>query len=206
MIDVELTFVQVHHPPTPPTQTPSLCTRARCFAGWSLDLSRRLHPPNPPPQPRVLSLPHRTDRRGLPRLFFHPQKQYYKAVLEKNVSFLRNGSKKKSQAPQLLNIGMELRKLCNHPFLVKGAREKLENDAATAEQADPKADPKADGAEPPEITALVKNSAKFALLDKLLPKLRKDGHKVLIFTQMVRRPGPLPLCKCWRALGKTAAK
>lgn len=33
---------------------------------------------------------------------------------------------------------------------------------------------------------LIRNSAKFILLDKLLPKLKKDGHKVLIFSQMSR--------------------
>lgn len=32
---------------------------------------------------------------------------------------------------------------------------------------------------------LVSASGKMVLLDKLLPHLRKDGHKVLIFSQMV---------------------
>jgi hypothetical protein len=99
------------------------------------------------------------------------QKQYYRAILEKNVKFLRAGAQKKT-VPQLLNIGMELRKLCNHPFLVKGARDKLEAEAGGGAEA--------------EVDALVKTAGKFVLLDKLLPKLRADGHKVLIFTQMVQ--------------------
>jgi chromodomain-helicase-DNA-binding protein 1 len=33
---------------------------------------------------------------------------------------------------------------------------------------------------------LVKSSAKLVFLDKLLPKLQAEGHKVLIFSQMVR--------------------
>ena len=36
-----------------------------------------------------------------------------------------------------------------------------------------------------ELDALVKHSGKFVLLDKLLPKLRADKHKVLIFSQFV---------------------
>ncbi|KJH46676.1 helicase protein [Dictyocaulus viviparus] len=34
--------------------------------------------------------------------------------------------------------------------------------------------------------ALVQASGKVVLIEKLLPKLRKDGHKVLIFSQMVK--------------------
>eukprot|EP01052_Picozoa_sp_SAG31_P013806 SAG31_NODE_840_length_11596_cov_3.056623_9_plen_633_part_01 len=117
------------------------------------------------------------------------QKQYYKAILEKNVAFLRNGSRKRASAPQLLNIGMELRKLCNHPFLVKGARDKLEREAEAAAANNSDAGTIATNktaTDDHELQALVKNSAKFVLLDKLLPKLRKDGRKVLIFTQMVK--------------------
>jgi len=38
---------------------------------------------------------------------------------------------------------------------------------------------------------LVASSGKMVLVDKLLPKLRREGHKVLIFSQMikVRREG-----------------
>ena len=33
---------------------------------------------------------------------------------------------------------------------------------------------------------LVQSSGKLVLVDKLLPKLNADGHKVLIFSQMIR--------------------
>ena len=33
---------------------------------------------------------------------------------------------------------------------------------------------------------LVLSSGKMVLIDKLLPKLKREGHKVLIFSQMVR--------------------
>jgi SNF2 family DNA or RNA helicase len=34
--------------------------------------------------------------------------------------------------------------------------------------------------------ALIQSSGKLVLIDKLLAKLRIDGHKVLVFSQMVR--------------------
>ncbi len=37
-----------------------------------------------------------------------------------------------------------------------------------------------------QYDALVKASGKMVLVDKLLPKLKADGHKVLIFSQWVR--------------------
>ena len=40
------------------------------------------------------------------------QKQFYKAIYEKNTSFLFKGTKP-SNAPSLMNVMMELRKCCN---------------------------------------------------------------------------------------------
>ena len=34
--------------------------------------------------------------------------------------------------------------------------------------------------------SLVQSSGKMVLLDKLLPKLKQNGHKVLVFSQMIR--------------------
>jgi len=36
------------------------------------------------------------------------------------------------------------------------------------------------------IQALIQASGKFVLLDKLLPKLKQNGNRVLIFSQMIR--------------------
>jgi hypothetical protein len=79
----------------------------------------------------------------------------------------------------LLNLMMQLRKVCNHPFLTKGATPKIETQIAVrlGEQATK---------EEIELRALIDSSGKMILLDKLLPKLRSDGHKVLIFSQMVK--------------------
>lgn len=55
------------------------------------------------------------------------QKKYYRAILEKNFSFLSKGGSGGgggggggSSVPNLLNTMMELRKCCNHPYLING--------------------------------------------------------------------------------------
>ena len=46
------------------------------------------------------------------------QKQYYRAIFEHNHGFLMQNLK--GSLPKLMNIQMELRKCCNHPFLITG--------------------------------------------------------------------------------------
>lgn len=53
------------------------------------------------------------------------QKKYYRAILEKNFSFLSKGGAGGgggggASVPNLLNTMMELRKCCNHPYLITG--------------------------------------------------------------------------------------
>ncbi|XP_066536668.1 chromodomain-helicase-DNA-binding protein 8 [Hoplias malabaricus] len=105
------------------------------------------------------------------------QKKYYRAILERNFSFLSLGASSNSNVPNLLNTMMELRKCCNHPYLITGAEEKIV--AEMREKYDPT---------PPDfhLQALVRSAGKLVLLDKLLPRLKAGGHKVLIFSQMVR--------------------
>jgi len=97
------------------------------------------------------------------------QVRHYRGILEREASYLRE-SAKRNVHHKLSNIAMELRKICNHPFLISGAREEL---VTTAEEQTPGL----------VVDALVKHSGKFILLDKLLPKLRSGGHMVLIFSQ-----------------------
>ena len=47
------------------------------------------------------------------------QKKYYRGILEKNFTFLTKGSTT-ANTPNLMNTMMELRKCCNHPFLLNG--------------------------------------------------------------------------------------
>lgn len=105
------------------------------------------------------------------------QKKYYRAILERNFSFLSLGASSNSNVPNLLNTMMELRKCCNHPYLITGAEEKIV--AELRQVYDPMA---------PDfhLQALIRSAGKLVLLDKLLPRLKAGGHKVLIFSQMVR--------------------
>jgi chromodomain-helicase-DNA-binding protein 7 len=41
------------------------------------------------------------------------QKKYYRAIYERNMSFLRTNTQQRGNMPKLLNIEMELRKCCN---------------------------------------------------------------------------------------------
>lgn len=50
------------------------------------------------------------------------QKQFYRAIFEHNHSFLVQSTK--GTLPKLMNIQMELRKCCNHPFLIAGIEQK----------------------------------------------------------------------------------
>lgn len=100
------------------------------------------------------------------------QKQYYRALYERNLKFLHRNKKKALDGPSISNLAMQLRKCCNHPFLLRGC----EDDARKAEGVD-STDKKA------EADFLVRASGKLVLLDKLLPRLQKGGHRVLIFSQ-----------------------
>mmetsp|Transcript_28437 Transcript_28437/g.88000 ORF Transcript_28437/g.88000 Transcript_28437/m.88000 type:complete len:1159 (-) Transcript_28437:112-3588(-) len=66
---------------------------------------------------------------------------------------------------RLLNILMQLRKVCNHPYLFEGAEP---------------GPPFLDGPH------LWENTGKLVLLSKLLPKLQSQDSRVLIFSQMTR--------------------
>ena len=47
------------------------------------------------------------------------QKKYYRAILERNFTYLSKGSTT-TNVPNLMNTMMELRKCCNHPYLING--------------------------------------------------------------------------------------
>ncbi|KAI8828551.1 SNF2 family N-terminal domain-containing protein [Chytriomyces cf. hyalinus JEL632] len=101
------------------------------------------------------------------------QKKWYKSILEKNFTWLKQGAEKRNNMPNLINAMMELRKCCIHPFLLNGAEDAIiqEYSADTPEK---------------QFQALIQASGKMVLIDKLLRKLKQGGHKVLIFSQMTR--------------------
>ncbi|KAM8914783.1 chromodomain-helicase-DNA-binding protein 6 isoform 2-T2 [Spinachia spinachia] len=104
------------------------------------------------------------------------QKKYYRAILEKNFSFLSKGANQHNM-PNLINTMMELRKCCNHPYLITGAEEKILESFRKYHSPE---------ALDFQLQAMIQAAGKLVLIDKLLPKLLSGGHKVLVFSQMVR--------------------
>eukprot|EP00980_Cylindrotheca_fusiformis_P030318 scaffold24653_cov157-Cylindrotheca_fusiformis.AAC.2 len=98
------------------------------------------------------------------------QKQYYRALYEKNVKFLHKNKKKALDGPSLNNLAMQLRKCCNHLFLLNGVEEEIRNQQSKNGVLS-------------ETDFLSQGSGKFVLLDKLLPRLKQDGHRILLFSQ-----------------------
>ncbi|KAF8395647.1 hypothetical protein HHK36_019597 [Tetracentron sinense] len=98
------------------------------------------------------------------------QKQYYKWILERNFHDLNKGVR--GNQVSLLNIVVELKKCCNHPFLFESADHGYGGETKTYDSS--------------KLERIVLSSGKLVLLDKLLVRLRETNHRVLIFSQMVR--------------------
>ncbi|KAJ2888369.1 ATP-dependent DNA helicase Hrp3, partial [Coemansia aciculifera] len=111
------------------------------------------------------SLPNRTERILRVELSAM-QVHYYKNILTRNYAVLNRNATGSGQM-SLLNIMVELKKASNHPYLFPNAEAALESKEEV-------------------MRALVNHSGKMVLLDKLLAKLKAGGHRVLIFSQMVR--------------------
>ncbi|KAK9733500.1 hypothetical protein RND81_04G071300 [Saponaria officinalis] len=94
------------------------------------------------------------------------QAEYYRAMLTKNYQILRNIGKGVPQQ-SMLNIVMQLRKVCNHPYLIPGTEPETGSVEFLQEMR-------------------IKASAKLTLLHSMLKLLHKDGHRVLIFSQMTK--------------------
>jgi SWI/SNF-related matrix-associated actin-dependent regulator of chromatin subfamily A member 5 len=91
------------------------------------------------------------------------QRDLYTKILMKDIDIVNGAGKVEKM--RLQNILMQLRKCTNHPYLF-------------------------DGVEPgPPYTTdehLIQNCGKLTVLDKLLPKVKAQGSRVLVFTQMTR--------------------
>lgn len=88
------------------------------------------------------------------------QKKLYKQILTRNFETINGISKDKIQ---LQNILMQLRKVCNHPYLFPGVEQ---------------GPPFFDGEH------IADNAMKLKILDVLLRKKKEEGSKILIFSQM----------------------
>eukprot|EP00178_Gracilaria_changii_P010626 TRINITY_DN308_c0_g1_i1.p1 TRINITY_DN308_c0_g1~~TRINITY_DN308_c0_g1_i1.p1 ORF type:complete len:1214 (-),score=215.65 TRINITY_DN308_c0_g1_i1:11784-15425(-) len=95
------------------------------------------------------------------------QQQYYRWLLTKNLTKLNEAGKARGigTTSSIRNLLMELKKCCNHPYLFPNYE---------------------DTSTPTTVEELIRASGKMILLDKLLLRLKERGHRVLIFSQMVK--------------------
>uniref|UniRef100_A0A0K8SSK2 ATP-dependent helicase brm n=1 Tax=Lygus hesperus TaxID=30085 RepID=A0A0K8SSK2_LYGHE len=104
------------------------------------------------------------------------QRVLYKHMQSKGV-LLTDGSEKGKQgkggAKALMNTIVQLRKLCNHPFMFHHIEEKYCDHIGSSGGVVSGPD-------------LFRVSGKFELLDRILPKLKATGHRVLLFCQMTQ--------------------
>jgi len=102
------------------------------------------------------------------------QHQLYKHMKQGYMLMDTNDKKNKSGNKALMNTIMQLRKICNHPFMFQhveqAVAEKLYGPGSTTCEGVP----------------LVRAAGKFELMQRILPKMKATGHKVLIFTQMTQ--------------------
>ena len=99
------------------------------------------------------------------------QKAYYKGIYSENRSVLAQFGSKSVKTSQLNNIDIQLRKWCNHLFMLKGVEEDLTELIKSDE----------------EMMQKLKDwSGKLILLDKFIEKFRSQNHKMLIFSQFTQ--------------------
>lgn len=97
------------------------------------------------------------------------QKKYYKYILTKNYEAL-NSKGGGGNACSMLNVMMDLKKCCNHPYLFPSAADEAPLGAGGTY----------------EFQAMTKAAGKLELLEKMLRVLKRQGHRVLLFSQMTK--------------------
>ena len=103
------------------------------------------------------------------------QKLYYRQIMEH--SFVAVGCEGQTRVA-VRNKLMQLRKVCNHPYIFL----------------------KDTNYQPEDPHEIVRASGKFALLDNILPKLKRCGHRVLIFSQMTEALNVMETFLEWRCV------
>merc|ERR1711997_104841 len=99
------------------------------------------------------------------------QRVLYTQMQEKGIMKTeQRDSKTKSNSKALLNTIMQLRKLCNHPFMFQHIEESYTAHTGIRDLG-------------PDI---YRSSGKFELIDRILPKMKESGHRILMFCQMTQ--------------------
>ncbi|KAI9321754.1 SNF2 family N-terminal domain-containing protein [Dichotomocladium elegans] len=95
------------------------------------------------------------------------QQRLYWQMKKHGMLFAGDSGNGRTSIKGLNNTIMQLRKICNHPFVFEEV-ERVINPYKISNE------------------LLYRTSGKFELLDRILPKLRATGHRVLIFFQMTQ--------------------
>lgn len=95
------------------------------------------------------------------------QAKLYKQLVNHNRLMVSDGKGGKTGMRGLSNMLMQLRKLCNHPFVFEEVEEQMNPGKGNND-------------------LLWRTAGKFELLDRILPKFQQTGHRVLIFFQMTQ--------------------
>merc|ERR1719268_358999 len=115
------------------------------------------------------------------------QKALYTHMQEKGIMLTDNPKKegKSTGAKALMNTIMQLRKLCNHPFMFQHIEEAYARHVGM-----------------PTNTVIgpdiFRASGKFEMLDRIFPKMKRSGHRILIFCQMTQLMTILEDFMAWR--------
>lgn len=101
------------------------------------------------------------------------QRTIYRHMQSKGIILTDCGhdSEKKGTHRALMNTIIQLRKICNHPFMFENIERAFSNFSPQ------------NGVQGSD---LYRAAGKFELLDRVLPKLRMSNHRVLMFCQMTR--------------------
>lgn len=95
------------------------------------------------------------------------QAKLYKQLVTHNKMAVTDGKGGKTGMRGLSNMLMQLRKLCNHPFVFEPVEDQMNPTRMSND-------------------LLWRTAGKFELLDRVLPKFRATGHRVLMFFQMTQ--------------------
>ncbi|KAI5365482.1 putative bromodomain, helicase, Helicase superfamily 1/2, ATP-binding domain-containing protein [Septoria linicola] len=95
------------------------------------------------------------------------QAKLYKQLMLHNRINVMGADGKKTGMRGLSNMLMQLRKLCNHPFVFEEVEDQMNPNKMTND-------------------LIWRTAGKFELLDRILPKFQRTGHRVLLFFQMTQ--------------------
>ena len=95
------------------------------------------------------------------------QSKLYKQLVNNQTLSVSDGKGGRTTMRGLTNMLMQLRKLCNHPFVFEQVEDQI-NPGKTNND------------------LLWRTAGKFELLDRILPKFKATGHRVLMFFQMTQ--------------------